>query len=762
MRLTKDWLQSWVSVPDDMAKLMCQHSVETLVETNPAMIDKKVVIGRVLTVFPHPDSEKLQVTTVTIGQDDTLEIVCGCPSVKPDMIVPVATIGSKLPGGKIKKSKLRGVVSQGMLCSLQDLGLAAISDGLFAVESSAPIGEPFADYIKQSDKLFDFEITPNRGDCFSALGIAREVAAITQTKMPQATQARQIDRVEMSLDKHCPVFAKAVVGEITPKPLPVYMTARLQAAGISSVHPVVDILNYVMLDIGQPMHAYDSKKLSGELRVIRQEKGDTLSALNDDEITIQTGDLVVADDKQVQALAGIIGAKASKVEVDTTEVVLEAAHFDMDLVRTTANRLNLHTDSSIRFARHVDANLPPMAVQMAADLICQHLSGKWNGAVELCGQSSQPHIVEISASTVNKKLGTKLSCDECCSYLDRLGIQTQCAGEVMTASVPSHRAADLREPHDLIEEIIRLHGYDNLEPSPLSISAKVDLPEFFLQQGRLRSHLIAQGFTECVSYAFVSERMNQMFASVPEKQVEISNPVSSEFQFMRQNMLASLLSVAQKNYAYEPTRLKLFEIGQTYFVDHEQPTLAVVMLAEKGSPLDAMTDLMASLSRALRLSGSGFELQAASHPGFHPGICADVLLDGAHLGQVGQLHPKLASQMRFTHDVYLAEIKLTLSSSSIECISFSKQPRIVRDFAYNVDKDINFAQIRQLLVEQKVKHLHDIQVFDIYQLDGAETISLGIRYVFSHKERSLTDEEVNRATAKINQCLDDVLSINVR
>ena len=764
MRISKDWISQWASLPQHWVQKMCQHSVETIAESNPVVVDQKVLVGKVLSVEPHPEADRLKVTTVDINQSEPLNIVCGCPSVAPDMIVPVATIGAVLPGGKIKKAKLRNVPSQGMLCSLQDLGFEEQSDGLYPISGDVEIGQPFADHIGQSDQRYEFEITPNRGDCFSALGIAREVAAVYSQNIPQLSPpSRSIKQVSMDRSKACSAFAQIHLTNIKKGKTPLAITMRLLASGISPVHPIVDILNYVMLDIGQPMHAYDNDKISGKLSVKDLDQDKDILDLQGNTIKLEKDDCVIVDEDGIQALGGIIGAECSKVTTDTQSVILEAAHFDMDKVRSTSNRLGLVTDSSTRFARYVDPALTVFAIDRAANLICEHLGASSDNEISLCADSIDDVAIELSTEQVNDTLGSHLTTEECVDYLQRIGCQCVVSDHI-TVTVPSYRKADLRYSHDLIEEIIRLHGFDALDEATTDEAIYADTPYFLQYQDHVRRQLAAKNYNECVSYAFISKDQIKLFDYDDDQLVTVTNPVSSDYEVMRQGLLSSLLSICQFNRSYDAKDVALFEVGKAYFRSHETHQLALLKTYTQDTTSEtAFKELSRDMISALQMPHGEVKFNQSQHKGMHPGVCADIIYQGQMIGFIGQIHPELAVAQQLPKLTLMAEVVLTQYSYCQQFKKFSKYPKITRDFAYIVHKNVNFGQIEAAVAGLRIKYLKDIQVFDIYRVEGQfDQCSYGVRFTFSHLDKSLTDKEIDKATSAINDLLKKQFDIQVR
>ena len=755
MRISKDWLLQHIDLPDNITELMCEYSVESTLEANPAYIDSAVVIGQVIDVTQHPNADKLKVTTVKIGDGQTLSIVCGCPTVAVGMVVPVACIGAQLPGGKIKKSKLRQVSSEGMLCSLSDLGLENQSSGLYVLPASAPIGQSFSQYLGVQATLFDIEVTPNRGDCLSVLGIAREVHAVSGNAI-KGISCPKIPLIISNQTSECPVFATLKISNIKPQPLPLIMTARLKAAGIQSVHPVVDILNYVMLEMGQPMHAYDGQKLKGSLQTHILKADTTFDALNGEQYSLAIGDLVVSDDERIQAVAGVIGSQYAKIDDHTSCIVIEAAHFNMDQVRSSSSRLRLHTDSSIRFSRFVDPLLPIQALQYAASLLVAHLDAKIEKAIEVNNDQFESPVVNLNTTRLNQTLGTSLSELEVRGLLEKLDIHPIGDGQY---KIPSYRSHDLVFEHDLIEEVIRIYGFNRLPRTPLQLQAKADVPLMLNQREQMTQALIAQGYQEIVTYAFTSFTQVQSFAHKADQLIQLANPISTELEYMRQSLLPSLLKVSSEHMRSGQTNIQLMEIGKRYFSDQEIISLGMCHVLEREAEANAFENMSHQLMQVYQHHMS---FSQSHENGFHPGVCAKITSHDQCVGVMGQLHPKLSQQMFDKKTVMLCQIDLIFNHQHTQYQAFSRFPKVRRDVAYLVSKTVAYEKIRNIIDNLRIKNLQSFQVFDIYPLKESENVSLALRFVFCSNESNMTEQQVQKQLSKINQSLLDKLGITVR
>ena len=683
------------------------------------------------------------------------------------MVVPVATHGARLPGGKIKKSKLRGQPSEGMLCSLHDLGLEEASQGLYVLSENAPIGEAFFKWAGLDGAVLDFEITPNRYDCFSALGMAREISAIYQSAWPTISEVKsQITASELSHEK-CQLFATTKLSNIQNKPLPLAIIARLKAAGIGLVHPVVDICNYVMIDMGQPMHAYDASKISGPLKVCVASADEKMTTLQDEAFEVAKGDLIVCDDDGIRAVAGIIGDLHSSVSSQTSEIIIESAVFDAQHIRKTLNRTHFNTQSSTRFSRGIDHALTTKALETAASLIQKHLGANWDETISL-SQNTLEAAPKISLDTpsVNDYLGTSLSQEQIILYLERLGFSCQLANSTIDVTVPSHRVLDVCDKNDLIEEIVRLYGFNKLPKQVLTGQVIGKTSPKFTAQTRIRRAAKALKYNEIITYAFTSEKLNALFSQDSGRVVRIANPLSSEYEIMRQNMLSSILTTASSHHAGGQNAIRLFEIGRTYEQDCENDRVCFLASGDETTHASSSTidfyRFCEEIFAASGLNAVEFELTPATHPGFHPGICANIMHGEKQIGVVGALHPSLAVSHDFNNQVYIAEIDLIYSSQTTPFKPYSTLPIITRDQSYFVDKKVNFRDIIKEIEKTKPKHLRDVQVFDIYQEANTGRSSLALRFVFRHNDRNLTDDEVSDSLMKINETLKSSLNVIAR
>jgi len=747
-----------------------------------------VVVGRVLTIHPHPQADRLQVCSVDVGAQEPLQIVCGAKNVAVDMCVPTARIGANLPGGLvIKETKLRGVSSLGMLCSAQELGLAEQANGLLPLDTDAPVGVDVREYLQLKDFTIEIGLTPNRGDCLSITGIAREVGTLNQLSVfaPDcaAVAAACDDCLQIQLDagQDCLRYAGRVLKGIdTGCTTPLWMQERLRRSGVRSLGPVIDITNYVMLELGQPMHAFDLGQLKGPVRVCYAEQGSEVSLLDGRNIRIDDTDtLVIADAQQNLALAGIMGGQESAVLDDTVDIFLEAAHFTPSAIAGKARQYGLHTDSSHRFERGVDPELPVRAIERATALLIEIVGG-YPGPVtdfQQEGASAKTPSIYLRSARARKLLGIEVTDEEIEEILSRLGLTLDAVREgEWRVDVPSYRF-DLRCEADLIEEIVRIKGYDRLpDCRPLVHSGVPPLPSL-VETGtaHVRRAMVDRGYSEAICYSFIGEDQQRRFD--PDlAPLTLANPLAADLSVMRTSLWPGLVASALYNQRRQQPRIRLFEIGHRFLKLDNQTVSEEDMLAgivwgpvnpSQWSSDGRTTDFF-DVKGDLEALFPSLNYIPAERPALHPGRTARIVgPDGADVGWLGTMHPEIqrASDLA-TGEVVLFELRLSaiLRDEQVMFHELSRFPSVRRDLALIVPESVLADQIRTVVHEAAGPLLSEFEIFDVYQGDridsGLKSVAIGL--TMQEISRTLTDDEVDGCMRDVIDRLQTELKAKLR
>lgn len=792
MKLSKLWLREWVNfslTEQELADQLTMAGLEVDAVNPVAGAFTHVVVAEVLSTKPHPDADKLTLCDVSVNADKPLKIVCGAANVRAGLKVALAMIGAKLPGGlQIKESKLRGELSQGMLCSVTELGLAEHSEGIMELEDDAPVGMDLREYLTLDDHVFDVDLTPNRADCFSVLGIAREVAVLNKLPLmeqPVTTITPAIDdvlSVHLQSPEACPRYCGRIIRNInTQAKTPLWMSERLRRGGIRILHPIVDIMNYVMLELGQPMHAFDLAKIDGEINVRFSNDSEQLKLLDGQEVQLNDKVLVIADKEKPLAMAGIIGGADSAVEAHTTDVFLESAFFNPIIIAGVARKYGLFSDSSQRYERGVDPYLQLKALERATSLITSIAGGTAGPIIESSDATHLPKRIQFTFDTTKVKqlTGLTISLQEMNSLLEGLGIViTHEAGTQFDVTVPSHRF-DIQQDVDLVEEIIRLYGYDNLMAEPMNTVVQAGA---ICSNERIAAQLAhwfrSRGYHETISYSFVDPEIQE--ALYPEKEfMQLLNPISSELSQMRVGMWPGLIASMIYNVHRQQNAIKFFEIGVVFDVEKqnltERPCIAGLLMGERGSLswnetkrcydfYDLKGDLE-SLFALLKLNDVAFI--PAVNDALHPGQSAQIIIGGEHAGWIGVLHPRLSDALDIAQDVLLFELNVEALKNPVAPLykTISKYPQIRRDLSFLVDEKINAKQIehavRSVVTENWLK---SFDVFDVYVGKGVPEgkKSLAVAMTLQDDTRTLVDSEINLLIDAIIKTLQNEFSIILR
>lgn len=791
MKISENWLRTWVNPAIDSDTLSDQLTMLGLEVDELAPVAKPftgVVVGEVLTVEQHPDADRLRVTTVNIGSGEPLQIVCGAPNVRAGMKAPVATIGAVLPGDfKIKKGKLRGVESQGMLCGASEIDLEDKIDGLLELPADAPVGVNIREYLKLDDNVIDISITPNRGDCFSIRGIAREVAVINQLQMNEP-EIKSVDatitdekKVVINTDG-APRYLGRVIKNVNVKAsTPEWMEQALARSGIRTHSILVDVTNYVLMELGQPMHAFDLAKIEGTVHVRQAKSQEKLQLLNDQEVELQEDVMVIADDQKALAIAGIMGGLASSVTDDTTDIFLESAFFAPLAIAGRARRFGLHTDSSQRYERGVDFELPLIAMNRASQLI-QELAGGEFGPITVAEKSDllpKREAIELKQAQVDQLLGYKVAAEFITDALTRLGceVTVQANGE-WSVVPPSHRY-DMAIYQDLIEEVARIDGYDNIQISLPSMDVQLAKYQDRFEIAQLRQTVVTLGYQEAISFSFADAKLEKQL-NPQVSPLMLANPISSDLAAMRSTLLSSLIPCVQYNLNRQQSRVRFFELGLRFdyqnansIQDLKQiPTLALVAVGSrepeswhaKPQPMDFF-DFKGEVEEILAAGRVKVEYVRSERPWLHPGQSAEILVDGQLIGYLGRLHPSLENELDLSI-TWVAELDqaAVLQSYVSNFTELSRFPSVRRDIALLISDNINVRDIQQLIEKTGGELLDSTWLFDVYTGQGVEEgkRSLAFALLWQHPSRTLEDAEIKSGMDNIIQVLENTYQATLR
>lgn len=791
MKFSEAWLREWVNPAVTTTELADQLSMAGLEVDSVEPVAGEfegVLVGEVLICEQHPNADKLSLCSVSVGTGDPLQIVCGAPNVAAGLKVPVAVIGAVLPGNfRIKRAKLRGVESQGMICSASELGLAASSDGILPLAADAPVGDDLRIYLSLDDKAIDVDLTPDRGDCLGLAGIAREVGVINRSPVtPPAMEpvpAVNEERFPVSLEapQGCPRYLCRVIRNIdSAAETPLWLQERLRRSGLRPISPVVDVTNYVMLELGQPMHGFDLAELEGGIRVRMADEGEKLLLLDGQEITLRSDTLVIADQAKPVAVAGIMGGEHSGVNDNTRDILLESAFFAPSVITGKARSYGLHTDSSHRFERGVDPQLQQRAIERATQLLLAITGGEPGPVVEA---SNAEHIeprpeIRLRRARVARVLGLEIDDETIVDILTRLEMRVATVDQGWKVVAPSCRF-DISIEEDLIEEVGRIYGYTRI-PTRRSAAATVMRaePEVTFSLQRAKQLLVDRDYQEAITYSFISRELHDLI-DFGHDTVTLANPISSDMSIMRTTLWAGLLQTAQYNQSRQQGRVRIFESGLRFInQDNEikQELMIAGLVSGEAEPEGWATlartvdffDIKADLEALFALTGSSgeFQFQADSHSALHPGQSARITRDNKTVGWLGKLHPELERKLDLTSGVYLFEIGVNdLLQGRLPAFKpLSKYPSIRRDIAIVVDHEVEFDALRQTIRESVPEILREILLFDVYtgeKVDsGRKSLALGL--ILQESSHTLTDEKVESVMARVIAALADRYNAQLR
>jgi phenylalanyl-tRNA synthetase beta chain len=799
MKLSESWLREWVNPELSTADLVEQITMAGLeVDALESVAGEfsGVVVGEIVGCEQHPDADKLRVCQVAGNGSEVVQVVCGAPNARIGIKIPFATVGAVLPPGpdgkpfKIKKAKLRGVESFGMLCGQTELEVGDDDAGLFELAADAPVGSDLREYLQLNDNCIEVDLTPNRSDCLSMKGIARDVGVLNRLPVAEPvieSVAPSIDdavAVELNAGEACARYVGRVLrGVDVSKPTPLWMQERLRRAGIRSIDAIVDVTNYVLLEQGQPMHAFDLNTLEGGVQARMAEQGEKLTLLDGQEIELNADALVIADSVKAVAMAGIMGGEATAVTANTQDILLESAFFNPISIAGRARSYGLHTDSSHRFERGVDFQLQEIAIERATQLLLEIVGGQ-AGPVVVKENEHVPsdRKVTLRRERILKGLGFDMADTEVVDILTRLGLgvlETTDTGWVF--SVPSYRF-DISIEEDLLEELARVYGYNNLPITSMAVPMVIESDdEGTLELSQLRGNLVARGFEEAICYSFVDESLLKQFE--PDAQpVPLQNPISADMGVMRTSLWPGLVSALKYNLNRQQSRVRLFETGLRFVSPDasvaklvQTPMIAGVIYGGlndeswHGKPQAVdFYDLKADVESLLAQGGQAdsFSFAPAKHSALHPGQTAEICKNDQRVGLLGALHPQLQQQLGLATPAFVFEIEQSaLLEAAIPAFNpLSKFPEVRRDIAVIVDQTVAVADLQNAAQKAAGSYLEELKVFDVYVGKGIDSqrksVALGL--TFQHPSRTLTEDEINTSMDVVVKALEGAFNASLR
>ena len=811
MQFSENWLREWINPnisTEALADVLTMGGLEVEEMESAAPAFSGVVVGEIVACEKHPDADKLNVCQVNIGQAELLQIVCGAPNARVGIRVPCATVGAVLPGDfKIKNAKLRGVASSGMLCSAKELGINPDASGLYELPADATVGEDIRAYLNLDDTVFTIKLTPNRADCLSVRGVARDVCALVGGEKAVPLTPLKVEAVAPNCDATLPIRidAPTACGRLTGRvirnlnaaaPTPRWMVERLERAGHRSISALVDITNYVMLTLGQPMHVYDLDRVQGTLHARMARAGETIKLLNEQTHEMQDDVLVIADDHGALGMAGVMGSWDSKAELTTNHIFLEAAFFAPEVIQGKTRRYKFTSDAAHRFERGVDFMGQVEALEYATALVQQICGGadvQVGPVSEVVGQLPKREKVSMRVARACKVIGVDIPTEQMVADLSRLQLQVEreqtASGEVLHVQAPSYRF-DMAIEEDLIEEVVRLFGYNNIPTdAPIARLTVLDVPEGARAADEVRDALVALDYQEVVNYSFVDRALEQDFALPNSDAIELLNPIASSLAVMRTQLIGSLVHNLRTNLARSQSRVRVFEIAKVFHRDARvaateatvpniaQP-LRLAGLAY-GSALpeqwSAKTtdvdfyDVKGDLERLFAPAVLRFEV--FEHPAAHPGRCAKVWLDGKEIGWLGQMHPRLQQ----VYDLPRAPMLFELDAQAVfarqipVAQTVSKQQVVTRDLAIIVKRDILAQQIQELIDNLRQSSaecaiIQSVELFDVYQGERVadDEKSMAYRVQLQEMNNTLQDAQIEQVMAQVLHELQSKLGARLR
>jgi len=794
MIFSEQWLREWISPELETQQLIDELTMAGLEVDGSAPVARQcsgIVVGLVESVEPHPDADKLSLCSVSDG-GESFQVVCGAPNVRAGLKAPFAKLGAKIIVSsdakpfKIKKAKIRGIESNGMLCSREELGLEESSDGLLELHKNASVGEDIRSSLKLDDTSIELDLTPNRGDCLGMIGLAREVGVIARQDVTPLDFSAPIEsiidnfEVRITAKDACPRYLGRVIKNINlNSESPLWMKEKLRRSGLRSIAPVVDVTNYVLMELGQPMHAFDLEKLEGHIDVRFAKQNEKLELLDGKEIELTPETLLITDASKPIAMAGIMGGMATAVSDQTQHVFLECAFFAPLAVAGKARSYGMHTDASHRYERGVDYLLQRTAMQRATQLLLDICGGEAGPITEAIGNLPEPIEVSLKHSSISSLLGIQMDKKEVRDILGRLGFGLSADdGEVLRVLVPSYRF-DVSIEADLIEELARIYGYNNLpQTGGLGNQSLSSTPESHIELGQIRQQLVALGYQEVVTYSFIEPSLAEtLFPDQPR--VSLQNPISADMAVMRTSILPGLLSTLKYNENRQIERIRIFESGlifQSSGEEIKQTAMLAGLVSGNKMPVnwnnnkdlsdfyDLKGDVELLLALGLELDRYTFE--SAEYACFHSGQCARIVRDGELVGHVGALHPAMQREMGITGNCYMFEVELApLQERRLPAASaLSKFPEVSRDLAILVDSNCAASEVLANVRVNAGEHLTDLRIFDVYQGDAVakDKKSIALSLTWQHPSRTLSEDDINIIISKCVNRLQDAFNANLR
>ncbi|KSU87659.1 phenylalanine--tRNA ligase subunit beta [Priestia veravalensis] len=796
------WLQEYVDLSgvkaEELADKVTKSGIEVEGVENLNKGVSGVVIGHVVECEQHPNADKLSRCQVDLG-DETVQIVCGAPNVAQGQKVAVAKVGAVLPGNfKIKRAKLRGEESNGMICSLQELGIESklvakdYQEGIFVFPSDAEVGADALEALNLHDEVLELGLTPNRSDCLSMLGVAHEVAAILnrEVKYPevefQETEEKASDYISVAVEakEDNPLYVARMVKNVKIAPSPLWMQTRLMAAGIRPHNNVVDITNYILLEYGQPLHAFDYDRLGSKEVVVRHaQEGEEIVTLDDQKRVLKENQLVITNGKDPIALAGVMGGANSEVQDDTVNVLIESAYFRGLSVRQTSKEHGLRSEASARFEKGIDPSRTRIAADRAAELMAAYAGGEIvSGTVEFDEMTIEPAVVSVTLERINYVLGTELEMAEVQEIMNRLQFESKVEGDAIIVTVPTRRG-DITIEEDIVEEVARMYGYDHLPTTlPVTVATPGRLSDYQLKRRKVRRFLEGAGLAQTTTYSLTSAEKATQFALNTASTVRLAMPMSEDRSVLRQSLVPHLLEAVKHNNARQTDSIALYETGSVFLgteegqlpIEEERVAGAITGLwhshswqgEKKAADFYVAKGVVEGLLSALGLDNH-IEYKPTNQEGMHPGRTAAVVLNGQEAGYVGQLHPVTQKQYGL-RETYVFELNLkAIFAAKVEEVRYSAIPRfpsITRDIALVVDKEVLAGELQTAIYEAGGELLKEVAVFDLYDgermEEGKKSVAFSLRYL--DPERTLTDEEVSAAHANVLKVVEEQFKASLR
>lgn len=800
MQFSEQWLRTWVNpsmTTEQLADTLTMGGLEVEECAPAAPAFSHVVVGHIVSMEKHPDADKLNVCQVDVGGAELLQIVCGAPNAAVGIKIPAALIGAELPNDfKIKAAKLRGVASSGMLCSARELGINDEASGLMELPSDAPVGASIRDYLNLDDNVFTIKLTPNRADCLSIRGVARDVAAMTgaalKTFTSEPVAATITDELPIRIDAPvaCGRFTGRVMRNVNAAaPTPLWMVQRLERAGVRSISALVDVTAYVMLELGQPMHVYDLNKIRGTLHARMAVNGESIKLLNEQTHELQDDLLVIGDDSGAIGLAGIMGGDSTKAELHTQDIFLEAAFFATDAIQGKARRLKFSTDASHRYERGVDFTAQREALEYATQLVLDICGGEVGPVSEVVGQLPERHAVTLRVARAQKVIGVDIAAADMAKFLRQLQLDVAQSDDALTVTAPAYRF-DMAIEEDLIEEVARLYGYDNIPVrNPVATLTMLKVPETERALDQVRDYLAAMDYQEVINFGFMDDVLEADFAGADSDPIKLLNPIASSLSVMRTQLIGSLVGNLKTNLARSQSRVRVFEIAKVFHRDASvtasdstvpniaQPLKIAGLAYGANAPeqwampttdvdfYDVKGDIEA-LFAPLKL-----QFTPHQHVAAHPGRCAQISLNGQVIGWLGQMHPRLQQK----HDLPRAPMLFELDASAVVqrgvpvASDVSKQQMVTRDLALIVSKDTSATKINdiftQFVASQGENNLiRDVQLFDVYQGDslGGADKSMAYRISLQDMHATLNDAQIDALMTQLLEQLQNGVGARLR